>query len=131
MASRAFRLNREKKVQELPDPKNLGIAQLIWAGPNTRLFVDTTTKKFYQVYNLTQMREKQKTPWPKCREVCGRPLRRIHFTCFKCRWHKALEGEIPQVDEVYPIVFLVRAHIPMWKLVISKFIATIYEFFIT
>lgn len=45
-------------------------------------------------------------PRPYCVELCGRDLRRPHFTCLFCRIRKIYEGKLPSKLPIDPPVTL-------------------------
>lgn len=142
-------MGNTKTETKSKSPLILRRSVLSWNDVNTILTIDTITGRFYQVYVKEEIEKKlAKTPKSRnvfmamrCRTICEQVLpsrkgtrlfqrRRFHTTCLSCRIRRYLKGEINQMDEVQPQIFLARANRPRWKRIIGKAIATIYEYFI-
>ena len=54
---------------------------------------------YYQVFDKPPLGNYTRAS-EKCRDFCGRPLRRLHWTCLFCRLRRVAVGELP---DTFPI----------------------------
>ena len=62
--------------------------------------------QYYILFNLPKQIKKAKFPRPYCVELCGLPLKRVHWTCIFCRTRKVFEGKLPAKLPIDPPVYL-------------------------
>jgi hypothetical protein len=76
----------------------LGTSSSIWAGEDHR---------FYQVFKAAPP-GKYRMASSQCKTLCGRPLKRLHWTCLFCRMRRVAIGELPPEFGVDLVLFTKR-----------------------
>jgi hypothetical protein len=73
--------------------------------------------KYYQIFpERPVMPETSKNGGPRCQSLCGRAMRRPHWTCLFCRIRRVAMGELPQVLEVGVYMLTIRKGRSHWRI---------------